>query len=188
MFRHLRAWAADAQALPTLSQSGQTVASVASYPASSNFVLSTPGSSFVPTLGGENSATATRFDTALAQSFQLNAAGNVAAQRPAPVAIDLASISNTVITALNPKQAIIRRGLTMIKLPSWIIAQIGDDFNEVMAYPKIDLPMYQPLEERSADRLLPNINKIVNWSNSESMPLRILHNGCGAVETPSANC
>jgi hypothetical protein len=118
----------------------------------------------------------------------LNAAGNVAAQRPAPVAIDLASISNTVITALNPKQAIIRRGLTMIKLPSWIIAQIGDDFNEVMAYPKIDLPMYQPLEERSADRLLPNINKIVNWSNSESMPLRILHNGCGAVETPSANC
>jgi len=163
-FRQFRAWAADEQASQTLSQAGQTAASVASYPASSSFVLSTPGSSFVPTLGGANSATATRFATALTQSFQLNAAGNVAAQHPAPVAIDLASICNTLVTALNPKTAIIRRGLTMIKLPSWIIAQIGDDFNEVMAYPKIDLPMYQPLEEQSADRLLPNINKIARNS------------------------
>jgi hypothetical protein len=29
-----------------------------------------------------------------------------------------------------------------------------------MAYPKIDLPMYKPLEDRSVERLLPNINKI----------------------------
>ena len=164
VFRQLRAWAADEQASQALSQGGQTAASVASYPASSNFVLGTPDSSFVPTIGGANSATAVRFDAALTQSLQLNAAANIAAQHPAPVAIDLASISKTVITALNPKTAIIRRGLTMIKLPPWIIAQIGDAFNEVMAYPKIDVPMYQPLEERSADRLLPNINKIARNS------------------------
>ena len=51
-------------------------------PTSSNFVLSAPGSTFVPTLGGADSPTGTRFNTALAQSFQLNAAGNVAAQHP----------------------------------------------------------------------------------------------------------
>ena len=164
VFRLLRGWAADEQASQTLSQAGQTAASVATYPASSNFVLSTPGSSFVPTLGGADSATATRFNTALTQSLQLNAAGNIAAQHPAPVAIDLTSISNTVVTAIDPKTTIIRRGLSMIALPPWIIAEIGEDFNEVMAYPKIDLPMYQPLEERSADRLLPNINKIARNS------------------------
>ena len=89
LFRLLRSWAADEQASQTLSQAGQTAASVATYPTSSNFVLSTPGSSFVPTLGGANSPTATRFNTALTQSFQLNAVGNIAAQHPAPVAIDL---------------------------------------------------------------------------------------------------
>lgn len=164
VFRLLRGWTADEQVSQTLSQAGQTAASVATYPASSNFALSTPGSSFVPTLGGTDSPTATRFNTALTQSFQLNEASKIAAQHPAPVAIDLSNISNTVVTAIDPKTTIIRRGLSMIALPPWIIAQIGDDFNEVMAYPKIDLPMYQPLEERSAERLLPNINKIARNS------------------------
>ena len=51
-FYLLRHWQNQLQTAETLSQSGQTVASVASYPASSNFMLSTPGSSFVPALGG----------------------------------------------------------------------------------------------------------------------------------------
>jgi hypothetical protein len=160
VFRLLRGWATDAQASETLSQAGQTPYSVANYPASSNFVLSTPGSSFVPTLGGPDSPTGTRFNTALGQSFQLIAAGNGTAQHPAPVAIDLGAVAKTVLTAIDPKATIFRRGLSMIALPAWIVAEIGEDFNEVMAYPKIDLPMYEPLEERSVERLLPNINKI----------------------------
>ncbi len=164
LFRLLRQWATDEQAAQTVSQAGQTAASVASYPTSSNFVLSTPGSSFVPTLGGTNSPTAARFNTALAQSFQLTAIGNVAAQRPVPVAINLNAIASTVVTAVNPKTTILRRGLSMIALPAWIITEIGDDFNEVMAYPKIDLPMYQPLSDSAAQRLLPNIDKIAQDS------------------------
>jgi hypothetical protein len=164
LFRLLRGWATDEQASQTISQGGQTAASVATYPASSNFALSTPGASFVPTLGGADSPTGARFSTALRQSFQLNDAGNVAAQHPAPVAIDLATVSKTVLTAIDPKTTIIRRGLSTISLPPWIVSQLGDSFNEVMAYPKIDLPMYQPLEERSADRLLPNLNKIARNS------------------------
>ena len=34
--------------------------------------------------------------------------------------------------------------------------QIGDQFGEVMAYPKIDLPMYQPLKGISSELFLPN--------------------------------
>ena len=164
VFRLLRGWAADEQASQTLSQADQTAASVATYPASSNFVLSTPGSSFVPTLGGTDSPTAIRFNSALTQSFQLNAVSNTAAQHPPPVALNLTSISSTMVTAIDPKTTIIRRGLSMIALPPWIIAQIGDDFNEVMAYPKIDVPMYEPLQELSVERLLPNINKIARNS------------------------
>ena len=76
------------------------------------------------------------------------------------MAIDLNAVAATMVTAVNPKITILRRGLSMIALPAWIIAEIGEDFNEVMAYPKIDLPMYQPLEDSSVERLLPNINKI----------------------------
>ena len=160
VFRLLRGWATDEQASNAVSSAGQTPASVDNYPTSSNFVLSTPGSAFVPTLGGADSPTAARFSTALKQSFQLTSAGNVTAQHPAPVAIDLGAVSKTVLTAIDPKTTIFRRGLSLIALPAWIVAEIGDDFNEVMAYPKIDLPMYEPLEKRSVERLLPNINKI----------------------------
>jgi hypothetical protein len=160
LFRVLRAWSNREQVFQAVSESGQTPNSVASYPTSSNFVLSTPGSSFVPTLGGADSPTAVRFNTALEQSFRLNEAANSAAQRPAPVAINMKAVADTVLTAINPKTTILRRGLSMIALPAWIVAEIGEDFNEVMAYPKIDLPMYKPLEDRSVERLLPNINKI----------------------------
>ena len=160
LFRLLRRWATAQQASETISQAGQTAAGVANFPTSSNFVLSAPGSTFVPTLGGADSPTGARFNTALAQSFKLNSVGIVEAQRPAPVAIDLDAVSASMVTAVNPKVTILRRGLSMIALPAWMITQIGDDFNEVMAYPKIDLPMYQPLRDRSVARFLPNINKI----------------------------
>jgi hypothetical protein len=164
LFKLLRQWAADEQASQTLSQAGQTAASVATYPTTSNFVLSVPGSTFVPTLGGLNSPTATRFDTALTQSFQLTAIGNTAAQRPLPVAINLNAVAATLVTAVNPQTTILRRGLSMIALPAWIVAQIGEDFNEVMAYPKIDLPMYKPLSDGAVEHFLPNINKIAQNS------------------------
>jgi hypothetical protein len=160
LFRLLRRWATQERAAQATSQAGQTPENVAKFPTSSNFVLSALGSAFVPMLGGSDSPTGKRFNTALVDSFKLNSIGNVIAQRPAPVAIDLNAVTATMVTAVNPKITILRRGLSVIALPPWIISEIGEDFNEVMAYPKIDLPMYQPLKDGSAERLLPNINKI----------------------------
>jgi hypothetical protein len=65
-----------------------------------------------------------------------------------------------VVTALNPRVTIFQRGLTTISLPSWIGDLLFDDFGEVMAYPRIDLPMYEPLKEISVELFLPNINLI----------------------------
>jgi hypothetical protein len=164
VFTLLRKWARADTAAQTVSEAGQTPASVANMPTSSNFVLSDPGSTFVPSIGGADSPTAARFKQALVDSFTLTTVGNVAAQTPPPVAIDLVAVSSIMVTSLNPKVTILRRGLTAISLPSWIIDQIGIDFNEVMAYPKIDLAMYKPLTSPNVERLLPNINKIANNS------------------------
>jgi hypothetical protein len=164
VFRLLRNWARLATAAAAVSQADQKPGSVSGYPTSSNFVLSTPGSAFVPALGGADSPTGVRFNTALEQSFELIAAGNVTAQHPAPVAVDLGTVANTVFIAIDPKTTVLSRGLSMISLPAWVLAEIGSDFNEVMAYPKIDLPMYEPLQDPKAERLLPNINKLARNS------------------------
>jgi hypothetical protein len=164
VFRLLRKWATADTASQAVSEAGQTPASIANMPSSSNFVLSDPGSSFVASIGGADSPTAARFKQALVDSFTLTTVGNVTAQTPLPVALDLTAVSSIMVTSLNPKVTILRRGLTSIVLPSWIIDQIGDDFYEVMAYPKIDLPMYKPLTSPNVERLLPNINKIANNS------------------------
>jgi hypothetical protein len=160
----LKKWAARSAAVQGITEGGQTAASVATLPTSSNFVLSSPGSAFRPSMGGPDTATAVRFKKALVDSFNLTAAGNKAAQRPAPVALDMTAVSAAMIRAIDPQITIWRRGLSSIALPSWITDQIGADFNEVMAYPKIDLPMYKPLKEASVERLLPNINKIASNS------------------------
>lgn len=164
LFRLLRKWAAEAAASQAVSESGQTVASVANIPTSPNFVLSQPGSSFIPTIGASDSATAVRFKTALRDSYNLIAVGNVTAQVAAPVALELTPVANTMFVSVDPNLTIFRRGLLTINLPAWILAEIGLDFNEVMAYPKIDIPMYKPLTKVNVERLLPNINKIAHDS------------------------
>lgn len=160
LYRLLRSWGTAEAASQAVSESGQTASSVAQMPTSSNFVLSSPGSTFRPTVGGTDSHTAVRFKAALVDSFSLIAAGNQAGFRPAPVALNLADITTKMVTAVDPRTTILRRGLTTIFLPPWILSQIGEDFNEVMAYPKIDLPMYKPLTSPNVERFLPNINKI----------------------------
>lgn len=144
-----------------IEEAHQTPAAVDQLPKSPDFVLMTPGSTVTPTVGITDSPTAVRFKAALRDSFSLITATAKVSQRPVPIALDLARVSTTVITAIDPTVTIPRRGLTAIAIPDWIRQLIGDSFNEVMAYPKIDLPMYKPL---TAEKLLPNISLIPNNS------------------------
>jgi len=164
LFRRLQRWSSAITASHAISQAGQTPASVSTMPTSSNFTIGVPGSTAVPTAGGSDSPTAVRFKSALRDMLTLHAAGVTAGQRPAPAALDVKAVSAAMVTGIDPKRTILKRGLATIALPPWVVAEIGDDFNEVMHYPRIDLPMYKPLSDNHAERLLPNINKIAHNS------------------------
>jgi hypothetical protein len=160
LFVLLRSWrTADAPA-QAMTEANQTPSAVDALPANPSFVLADPSSSLRPAPGASDSPTAARFKAALRDSFALLVAGKAAAQRPAPVPLDLAGATSALVAGLNPRLTIPRRGLSFIGIPPWIRGQIGDDFNEVMAYPKIDLPMYGPLKDISIELFLPSINRI----------------------------
>jgi hypothetical protein len=144
----------------SLGEVNQVPSSVAQMPDNPTFVLTDPGSSFAPATGTIDSPTAVRFKDALRDWYALRVASHTAAQRPQPTVLDLPGLTSAVVAALNPQVAIPRRGVSFISIPSWIRQLIGDEFNEVMAYPKIDLPMYDPLKAISIELFLPNINLI----------------------------
>ena len=156
----LRKWqGADAPA-QGMSEANQTPAAVDTLPSNPGFVIADPGSTVTSAPGATDSATATRFKVALRDSFTLLDAARTAGQRPAPMALDLAVATRTLVAGVDPRVTIPRRGLATIGVPTWIRDQIGTDFNEVMAYPKIDLPMYEPLKTISIELFLPNISLI----------------------------
>ena len=66
--------------------------------------------------------------------------------RPTPITLDLAALTEKMVVAVDPLVTIPRRGLSIINIPPWVRELIGDDFGEIMAYPKIDVPMYGPLK------------------------------------------
>lgn len=148
----------------SIQEQNQTPAAVDKLPKSPNFVLSEPGSSLRPAPGAADSPTSVRFKAALRDSFSLLAATAAVSHRPALVALDLPTLTTTMVSAVDPQVTIPQRGMTMIAIPDWIRQLIGDQFGEVMAYPKIDLAMYEPLKAISAELFLPNINLIPNNS------------------------
>jgi hypothetical protein len=156
----LRRWRISAARENSILEAGQTPASVAALPRNPGFALSEPGSAVSSSPGNSDSPTAVRFKAALSDSYELLQAGRAAGSWPAPAQLPLPAATTASATAVNPAVTIPRRGLTQMTVPPWIRDQIGGAFNEVMAYPKIDLPMYAPLKAISIELFLPNINLI----------------------------
>jgi hypothetical protein len=156
----LRGWRTSAARETSIQEAGQTPASVATLPRNPGFVLSEPGSAFSPGTGSTDSPAALRFKAALSDSYGLLQASRTAGQRPAPSRLPLAATTAASVAAIEPAVTIPRRGLGLVTIPPWISQQIGGTFSEVMAYPKIDLPMYGPLKAISIELFLPNINLI----------------------------
>ena len=160
LYRVLTRWKTANAASQSMDEQNQTPATVDTFPKSPDFGLSEPGSSLKPTIGATDSPTAVRFKTALRDSFSLLTATSAVSKRPAPVTLNLPSLTASMVQAIDPQKSIPMRGLSIIAIPPWIRELIGDQFGEVMAYPKIDLPMYEPLKVISAELFLPNINLI----------------------------
>jgi hypothetical protein len=144
----------------SIHEDNQTPASVDALPKSPDFVIAEPGSNVKPSTGASDSPAAARFKTGLRDAFTLFEASKAAAPNVPPAILDVGALTTTMVTALDPRVTIPRRGLAGISIPAWIIELIGDRFGEVMAYPKIDLPMYEPLKAISTELFLPNINFI----------------------------
>jgi hypothetical protein len=156
----LNKWKKAGEPAQSIQENNQTPATVDTLPKSPDFVLSEPGSSFRPSTGTTDSATAVRFKAALRDSYSLVAATAALPRPPVPIAVDLASLTSTMVKAVDPQVTIPLRALSTISIPDWVRQQMGDQFGEVMAYPKIDLPMYCPLKGLSDELFLPNINLI----------------------------
>jgi hypothetical protein len=153
-------WRNAGQRVRSMSEAGQTPAEVDRLPRSPDFALSEPGSTLRPTQGPSDSPTAVRFKGALRDSFALQEASRTLGQQPAPTVLDLPRMTASVVAGVDPRVTILHRGFSLISIPPWISGLMGDEFGEVMAYPKIDLPMYDPLKAISVELFLPNINLI----------------------------
>jgi hypothetical protein len=161
--RWLRGRAARARARgpAVVREANLTPEAVDALPRSPDFVLTTPGSGFTPTQGTRDSLDAVRFKDALRDWHEHVTAAALAGAVPAPVRLDLGAFTEAVAISVDPEVTIPRRARHAIEIPDRIAdALIGEELEEVMAYPVIDLPMYEPLREASADRFVPNLDLI----------------------------
>lgn len=162
--RQLSRWASELRGSDMLREENQTPEAIDELPGAPDFVISEPGSGFVPRQRGPDGLEAGRFKAALRETFGLMRvsaeAGRIAPKRT----LDLVRIVDTGLRALEPKRTIPKRVMGGILVPPRLLADLvpagTESFVEPMAYPVIDQPMYEPLKNLSSELFLPNINLI----------------------------
>lgn len=153
-----------AQVLTVLEPAHDTPERVDALPSSPDFSVGTPGSGPPPTRGSTDSADAVRFKDALRGLYTVD---EVERQLPTKVRapVDATAIARDTLTAIDPARTIPRHVLGTVSIPPRIATQLPvEDFGEVMVYPEIDIPMYEPLKDASTELFLPNIHLIENNS------------------------
>jgi hypothetical protein len=161
-FRRLSAWRDQVRGsdLIDLDQSPEAVDQL---PGVSNFIVAEPGSIFVPS-AGPDSVEAARFKDALRDAFTSVQASAAASRVPPRRRLDLVGVIDEGMRSIDPVRTIPKRVLAGIFLPPRIVCAINvkptETFIEPMAYPVIDVPMYEPLKDISSELFLPNINLI----------------------------
>ncbi|WP_328681557.1 hypothetical protein OG905_37590 [Streptomyces sp. NBC_00322] len=148
-------------------------------PHSSDFVISLPGEGVTPHAGGADSPEATRFKQALNAAYGVFNGSAIAGQTPERKAVNLTAIGTGTLDGLHPDRTIPRRVLAGIHHPhsnEMDLSPASDRASpaprlrallptpatmvEAMAYPVIDLPMFQPLIDLSNEFFLPNLNLV----------------------------
>jgi hypothetical protein len=133
-------------------------------PASPDFHVGTPGQNPAPVTGGSvDSAQARRFKQALRNAYGVDEIERTI-PRPVRRPIDLPAVAAATLDYLHPSRTVPARVLNAIQIPPRIAESLPQAFDEVMVYPEIDLPMYEPLKQLSSELFLPNIQLIENNS------------------------
>lgn len=153
-------WQAEEAPGAAIGEDDQTPAAVDELPENPGFELSEPGAGTATPPGSGDSAAAGRLKEAIGDAFAVIDASRGVGREPEPEPLDLVGVNETVVKALDPRSTLRRRAEALIDLPPWIAEPLVEDFGEVMAYPRIDKPMYEALKERSIELFLPNINLI----------------------------
>jgi len=166
LYRWLRRQERSIGAIDALDPANQTPESVDALPRSPNFRLTRPGDPFRPNAGSDDSQEAIRFKTALRETHTVLTAAAAAAVRPAPQPLDFVGVLNATVQGIHPDLTVPKRYFQNIYLPEHILDLQVETFTEAWAYPKIDLPMYKPLVDRSTELFLPNINFVAENSIS----------------------
>jgi hypothetical protein len=143
-----------------IEEANQKPAAVGKLPHNPGFELTDPGSGHSTPTGKTDSATAERLKKAIEDSFAVIEASAEAGRRPEPATLPVPEMTEEAVAGVDPTVTIPERGMEKIKLPDWVEAERLDDYGEVRAYPKIDLPMYEPLKTLSTELFLPNLNLI----------------------------
>ncbi len=146
---------------PVFTESAQTPQQVDQAPKSPDFRISEPGDTFVPATGSTDSVEAIRFKTALKEMYAVDIAAREAAYEAPKQQLNLQLIASETITTLHPDKSVPRLLLDRIFLPDRIRIKFNPVlFDQIMEYPKFDIPMYDPLAKLSDEYFLPNINLI----------------------------
>ena len=153
-----------ASVLSVLDPATRTSASVDQMPSSPDFRIGVPGQGAAPTAGSTDSADAAQFKESLRGVYSVD---EVERQLPVSVRVpvDAGALARGTLVSLDPARTIPRRVLGTVLIPPRIAAELpAEDFGEVMVYPEIDTPMYEPLKDSSSEMFLPNIHLIENNS------------------------
>ncbi len=148
-------------ASPQIFQDGaQTPGMVAQAPKSPDFRLTTVTEPFRPATGATDSAEGVRFKAAVTEMYAVDVATRAAAFVPPKQALDLGRITTGIVATLHPASTLSRLVLDRILLPGRVAPAAVAQFDEIMNYPRFDLPMYQPLVDLNSEYFLPNLNRI----------------------------
>jgi hypothetical protein len=114
--------------------------------------------------GNNDTAEALRLKQALGETIAMVEAGTTAGAVPPRQSLDLKQVASTQLQTMLPARTIPIRIMAGISVPTRVLGDLAtsptQSFVELMAYPMIDLPMYEPLKNLSSECFLPNINLI----------------------------
>jgi len=156
-FRKLTKTVRDAE---SILPEQQTPESVDNLPKSPDFRVTRFGDPFVAQIGAVDSPEATRYKDALRDNYGFVQDSAIAGKPPVYTPVDIPRVVSDIVSSVDPALTIPRYVLGHISIPQRIVDALKENFVEAMAYPVIDVPMYKPLINLSADHFVPNINLI----------------------------
>ncbi|MFO7679609.1 MAG: hypothetical protein R6X34_06115 [Chloroflexota bacterium] len=160
LYRRLAAWEKELQTTEAIRGSEQTPAAVDRMPQNPGFTVTEPGDGITTQPGVGDSPEAVRFKRSLKDVNALLTASDTVGKPPVRHKVNLPEIAGQVITAVNPDLTVPKRTLGTIQFPGWLLVNLLEIFEEAMAYPEFDIPMYKPLVDKSTELFLPNIQLI----------------------------